>query len=144
MELVANVWPVVDADTGMVHRYFMRAYAFAGNDQQISVLLNALAATDFCMARVFYLAKNHQMQVGGLHPLHGTVPFSTFQALMESMIEPALVELENDLSAFHGLNMAGGACVPIQMTPKFGQTPYVLMTPLLEQADGSLTPQLNR
>ena len=27
MELVANVWPVVDVGTGLVQRYFMRAYA---------------------------------------------------------------------------------------------------------------------
>ncbi len=47
MELVANVWPVVDEISGLVQRFFMRAYAMESNDYVISTVLQALASTDF-------------------------------------------------------------------------------------------------
>ena len=38
MELIANVWPVADAGTGIVQRYFMRAYAIDAEDHVISAV----------------------------------------------------------------------------------------------------------
>ena len=36
MELVANVWPIVDQMTGVVQRFLFRAYALNATDQEMS------------------------------------------------------------------------------------------------------------
>ena len=43
MELVANVWPIVDQMTGVVQRFLFRAYALNATDQEISTVLTILA-----------------------------------------------------------------------------------------------------
>jgi hypothetical protein len=69
MELVANVWPVFDADTGVVLRFFIRGYCMDAPDPVISATLRALAATDFRLAQVFPIP--HRFSV--------TSPFGSLQ-----------------------------------------------------------------
>ncbi|WP_250163300.1 hypothetical protein [Psychrobacter sp. WY6] len=39
MELVANVWPIVDQMTGVVQRFLFRAYALDATDQEKALFL---------------------------------------------------------------------------------------------------------
>ena len=39
MELVANIWPIVDQTTGIVQRFLFRAYALEATEQEISTEL---------------------------------------------------------------------------------------------------------
>lgn len=41
MELVENIWPIVDQETGIVQRFLIRAYAMSASDEEVSVVLRA-------------------------------------------------------------------------------------------------------
>ena len=52
MELVANIWPIVDQMTGIVQRFLFKAYALEATDQEISIVLTTLARADYRTAEV--------------------------------------------------------------------------------------------
>ena len=68
MELVANVWPIVDQMTGVVQRFLFRAYALNATDQEISTVLTILARSDYRTAQVEKIPDNYR-----LSSEHGTM-----------------------------------------------------------------------
>jgi hypothetical protein len=143
MELVANVWPVVDVGTGLVQRYFMRAYAMDAEDRVISTVLKALAPTDFRIARAFKIPT--RFKVTSEHgTLSGAVPVSTFQHDMQTILEEAYRSLENDYVKLQGIDMSSGSPRPVNVIPRFPSNPYAVTTVLIETQDGQLNPQVAR
>jgi hypothetical protein len=142
MELVANVWPVVDEGTGLVQRYFMRAYAIDAEDRVISAVLKALAPTDFRIARMFKVAG---FKVSSEHgTLSGAVPVGVFHQNMQTILEDAFRSMENDYVKLQGIDMSSGSPKPVNVVPKFPDAPYTVTTVLIETLDGRLIPQLAR
>ena len=89
MQLIANVWPVVDSGTSFVQRFFVRAYAIEADDALISKILRALAATDFRLARGFRI--HERFTVTSEHgTLTGTMPLAVFHQHADLVIEGAL------------------------------------------------------
>lgn len=143
MELVANVWPVVDEGTGLVQRYFMRAYAIDAEDRVISTVLKVLAPTDFRIARAFKVAA--RFKVTSEHgTLNGAVPVGVFHQNMQTILEEAYRSVENDYVKVQGIDMSSGSPKPVNVIPQFPNAPYTVTTVLIETSDGQLIPQLAR
>ena len=143
MELVANVWPVVDEDTGLVQRYFMRAYAMCAEEQVLSATLNALAPTDFRMARGFKIAVRFKL-VSEYGTLDGAVSIHDFHEYMHEILEEGFKSLEKDYAALQGIDMSSGSPRAVNVIPRFPKNPYIVTTTLIEKLDGQLLPQFNR
>lgn len=141
MKLVANVWPVVDSGTGIVLRFLMRAYALDAPDPVISATLRALAPTDFRMAKVFLIPG--QFTVISEHgKLVGAISIGDFQRYQETVLRPALRELEGSFTKLQGVGVSEWTGEPhgLGFIPRFSDEPYLVVTTLLEYPDGRLEP----
>jgi hypothetical protein len=143
MELVANVWPVVDEVSGLVQRYFMRAYALDAEDQVISATLRALAPTDYTVARGFRIAPRFQ-STSAHGTLDGAVPLRVFQQELLTLVEDGFKALEMDYNKLQGIDMSSGSPRPVNVIPRFPEAPYTVVTVLIETFDGRLIPQVAR
>jgi len=144
MELVANLWPVVDAGTGIVQRFYARAYAMDGGDKVVGATLRALAPTDYRSARMFVIPKRIRL-VSEFGELEGAIDVRGFQQLCDSIVSESLRELERELPGAVGLDMSGGGSgTPVPHRARFPESPYLCITCLMEESDGTLTPRLSR
>jgi hypothetical protein len=141
MELVANVWPVVDELTGLVQRFLARAYALEADDDTISRTLTALAPADFVMAEVFPIPQRCRY-VTPHGELSGCVSLELFHHHQSQILEGALATLERNHAPLQGIATSGGVATGVGIIPRFPDDPYVVVTMLLETADGRLIPQL--
>ena len=141
MELVANVWPVADQMTGLVQRFFMRAYAMDAADAVISDTLTSLAPTDFLTARLFPVPSKYR-HIDACGTLQGCVPIGDFHLLQSGIIEPAMRELEASGPPLLGISINQGKCHSTGERPTFPAKPYLVTTTLVETPDGRLIPQL--
>ncbi len=141
MELTANVWPVVD-QTGLVLRYFMRAYAMDAPDDVITKTLKTLAPTDFLMAQVFRIPQ--QFTVVSAHgSIRSCVLIADFHQQLAEIIAAALTELEASFAKLQGISVDGpdGQLIGVGAMPRFPREPYLVTTTLVETPDGRLIPQ---
>jgi hypothetical protein len=143
MELVANVWPVVDEGTGLVQRYLVRAYAMRAEDRVISAVLKALAPTDFRIARAFKIPTRFKV-TSEYGTLSGAVPIGTFHQDMQTILEEAYRSLENDYAKLQCIDMSSESPRPVNVIPRFPNNPYTVTTVLIETPDGRLIAQLDR
>ena len=140
MELVANVWPIVDR-SGLVLRFLMRAYAVEASDGIISDTLRSLAQTDFLLGRPFVIPK--QCSVTSEHgTLAGCVHIGDFSRHQDVILEEAFRTLESEFARLQGIKLAESDSFPIGVSrmPSFSATPYLVTTTLFESTDGQLTP----
>lgn len=142
MELVANIWPVADQQTGLVQRFFMRAYALEADDDTISRTLTALAPSDWLTARVFAIPQRFQ-EVSPFGTLAGCVSLRLFHEYQFAIIEAALREWEDSYPRLQGIRADGQTAGEVTI-PRFPENPYIVVTTLLETPDGRLVPQLQR
>lgn len=142
MELVANVWPVVDEGAGLVQRFFMRAYAMDCDDHIISAVLKALAPTDFRIARAFRIPERFKL-TSEHGTMSGVVTIGVFQQDIQSIIEEAYRDLENDFTKVQGIDMSSGTPKLVNVIPRFPDDPYTTVTVLIETSNGQLIPQVN-
>ncbi len=143
MELVANVWPVVDQVTGTVMRFFLRAYATEADDATISRTLTALAPSDYLAARVFPNPERFRFMTP-IGPQAECVTTSQFHQHTFDILEPALKALEASHPRLQGIASQGEELIGIGQIPRFAQDPYLVVTVLLETPDGQLVPQLQQ
>lgn len=141
MELVANVWPVVDSQSGLVQRFFMRAYAMEAADELINVTLRSLAPHDFRIARVFVIPEQFKF-VTEHGTLTGCVTLGSFQEYQSQILEQGFAELEKGYSRLQGVAAQGIHPVGVGVIPRFPKEPYLVVTTIVEMPDGSLQPQL--
>ena len=143
MELSANVWPVVDARTGIVLRYLMRAYAIDGSDEVIGATLRALAPTDFRMGTVFRIPERFSV-VSEHGTLRRCVTIGDFRKHQSDILEPAFDELERSYTQFQGIvePVRDGPVTAIAVIPRFPAQPYLVITSLIEMPDGQLVPNI--
>ena len=140
MELVANVWPVMDGNTGFVLRFLARAYALEAPDEVISATLKALAPTDFRLARAFPIPQKYvaRSQFGDLA---GCVHIRDFHAHQSDILEAAFRALESDFGKLQGVGIdAHSGAHGIGFIPRFPDNPYLLVTTLHESDEGQLQP----
>jgi len=142
LELVANIWPIVDGTSGLIQRVAARAYALpAGSDSRISDVLLGLAATDFVMAKQYGIPKRFTVQ-SEFGELQGAVDPGAFNDHLEAIVDPIL----EDLAASHpdvvGISFESGVPQGSRPEAQFAEDPYTTITFLIEGMDGSLIPQL--
>lgn len=140
MELVANVWPIVDQMTGVVQRFLFRAYALESNDQEISTVLNILARSDYRTAQVEKISDNYKLS-SEHGTMSGAVEVAMFNQYMHSIVEDTLIAAEK---SFANMNNYGiGVDGPLTLEPlKFPAEPYFLTTYLIELPSGELIPHI--
>lgn len=150
MELVANIWPIIDRETGIVQRFLIRAYAMSGTDDEISAVLTTLARSDYRTALPVKIPDKYEVIIPDKYELtseHGTIsgaiPISGFHEKMNSIVEDTLGELEQSFAKIHnyGVDSSGNPQPPKQL--KFPDNPYFVTTSLLESSGGELIVQLS-
>ena len=140
MELVANIWPIVDQMTGVVQRFLFRAYALNATDQEISTVLNTLARSDYRTAQVVRVPDNYT-----LNSEHGTmsgaVEVGMFNQYMHNIIEDTLTATEKSFANMNNYGIGvDGPLIPEALT--FSAEPYLVTTYLIELPSGELIPHL--
>lgn len=143
MELVANIWPVVDQQTAIVQRYFIRAYAIEAPDELVSIVLKSLSPFDYVLAKMFAIPSRYRL-ISEFGELTGAVEYGAFYEERAAIVEVALRELEQDFARYQGLDVtdSSGAPTHVVIRPVFPEAPYFVVTPLLESDEGVLTPVL--
>mgnify|MGYP007084428859 CR=1 FL=1 len=140
MELVANIWPIVDQMTGVVQRFLFRAYALDATDQEISTVLTVLSRSDYRTAKVVKIPENYK-----LNSEHGTisgaVEIAMFNQYMHNIIESTLTAAEKSFAEMENFGIGvDGPLIPDALT--FPPEPYLVTTYLMEQPNGELIPHL--
>jgi hypothetical protein len=138
MELVANFWPVIDESTGIIIRYFMRAYAMDSADEEISATLRALAPTDYTLATMFRIPCRFTV-VSEHGAIDGAILPKDFEVHQGAIMTEAFPELEKQFSTFQGIaSDARGQLLSVVEQPLFPKDPYIVTTTLVERTDGRL------
>ncbi len=138
MELVVNLWPIVDSAAQLILRFAARAYAMESDDAVISRTLKNLAGTDFVLARQFRIPKCFVLKTEH-GDLPGAVMAADFNIMQDTIIEEALRILETDLPVLLGVGMdPTGKPFQQRVAVSFPQTPYFVVTFLIEDAAGNL------
>lgn len=140
MELTANIWPVMDPETGVVLRFLARAYAFDASDDVISHTLRALAPADFRLARSWPIPSQFEL-VSEHGSIRACVLIDDFRKHQATILEAAFRDLEADFAKFQAIAIdKHGELRGIGLMPRFPSEPYLLFTTLLETDDGQLVP----
>ena len=140
MELVANVWPIVDQMTGVVQRFLFRAYALDVTDQEISTVLTILARSDYRTAQVEKIPDNYQLS-SEHGAISGAVEVGMFNQYMHSILEDTLIAAEKSFADMNNYGIGvDGPLIPEALT--FPPDPYLVTTYLIELPSGELIPHL--
>lgn len=140
MELVANVWPIVDQITGVVQRFLFRAYALDATDQEISTVLTTLARSDYRTAQVVRIPDNYKLS-SEHGAMSGAVEVAMFNQYMHSIVEDTLIAVEKSFADIKNFGIGvNGPLIPEAL--KFPAEPYFVTTYLLESPSGELTPHI--
>lgn len=140
MELVANIWPIVDQMTGVVQRFLFRGYALDATDQEISTVLNILARSDYRTAQIVKVPDNYQLS-SEHGTISGAVEVAMFNQYMHNIIEDTLTATEKSFANMNNYGIGvDGPLIPEALT--FPAEPYLVTTFLMEQPNGELIPHL--
>jgi len=140
MELVANVWPIVDQMNGVVQRFLFRAYALDATDQEISTVLNILARSDYRTAQVVKIPDNYKLS-SEHGTMSGAVEVALFNQYMHSIVEDTLIAAEKSFANMSNYGIGvDGPLIPEALT--FPAEPYFVTTYLIELPSGELIPHL--
>lgn len=140
MELVANIWPIVDQTTGVVQRFLFRAYALDANDEEISTVLTTLARADYRTAQVVKIPDNYQLS-SEHGTMSGTVEVAMFNQYMHSILEDTLIAAEKSFANMNNYGIGiDGPLIPEVLT--FPAEPYLVTTYLIELPSGELIPYI--
>lgn len=143
MELVANIWPVVDSSSGLIHRFAARAYVMNAPNVVISSTLRSLASTDYVLARQFPIPPLFEV-VSEHGKLQGAASVDLFNQHQPEILEEALRTMEAEMPKLHGVGMdSEGKPFHQRITVSFPQDPYLVVTFLIEDADGNLHVQIS-
>ena len=140
MELVANIWPIVDQMTGVIQRFLFRAYALDATDQEISTVLTTLARADYRTAQVVKIPDNYKLSAE-----HGTISeameVAMFNQYMHSIVEDTLMAAEKSFANMNNYGIGvDGPLIPEAL--KFPAEPYLVTTYLIELPSGELIPHV--
>lgn len=140
MELVVNVWPIVDQTTGIVQRFLFKAYALEATDQEISTVLTILARSDYRTAQVEKIPDNYKLS-SEHGTISGAVEVGMFNQYMHSILEDTLIAAEKSFANMNNYGIGiDGPLIPEALT--FPAEPYFVTTYLLELPSGELIPHI--
>ena len=140
MELVANVWPIVDQMTGIVQRFLFKAYALNATDQEISTVLTILARSDYRTAQVEKIPDNYKLS-SEHGTISGAVEVGMFNQYMHSILEDTLIAAEKSFANMNNYGIGiDGPLIPEALT--FPAEPYLVTTYLIELPSGELIPHV--
>ena len=140
MELVANIWPIVDQMTGVIQRFLFRAYALDATDQEISTVLTTLARSDYRTAQLVKISDNYQI-ISEHGTMSGAVEVATFNQHMHIIVENTLTAAEKSFANMNNYGIGiDGPLIPEALT--FPAEPYLVTTYLIELPSGELIPHV--
>jgi len=138
VELVANIWPIMDRHTGIIQRFAARAYAMrAGDDELVATVLRGLARTDFHTAKQYPVPERVQMLRRGSKMCGATLP-AGFNDYAAQIVDAALEDMADSCPDVVGFSMEGGVPEGVSLGLRFSMDPYLAVTHLVEFEDGSL------
>lgn len=141
MELVANIWPIVDQETGIVQRFLFRAYAMEATDQEISTVLTTLARSDYRSAQPAMIPDKCKL-TSEHGTISGAIPIGVFHQEMNTIVQALLRATERSFTEIHNYGIDKNANPRPHEPLRFPDNPYFVTTSLLESPTGELRPQL--
>jgi hypothetical protein len=133
LEIVANLWFVHD-NQGFIYSLRGRLYLASGTDSEKLALLRRHAESDYLIAKPFPVPERlHTTFIEeGRRQKLAVVGRDSLEVLGGEMVlfEEVLVALEDD--------------VPAQTSLQLGQSPLVVITPLLGADDGAILPSFSK
>jgi len=138
MELVANLWPIVDSRSHLILRFAARAYAMESDDLLIASTLKSLAHSDYILARQFLIPKC--LVLTSEHgKIPGVVTAADFNVLQATIAEEALRTLETEMPVLQGVGVdTDGEMFQRRIPVSFPNEPFFVVTFLIEDTAGNL------
>lgn len=139
VEACLNVWCIVDAGRGVVYRIAARAYALDCPDGEKGDVLKRLASSDIHLARELPVLSKYRTRIiddtGREQRVNGLFP-DDVHAVFPDILDMVCKELERDFPERPVADVAN----PRTFKMKFAADPYYVLTFLMENAHGELTP----
>jgi hypothetical protein len=139
VEACLNVWCIVDEGTGLVYRIAARAYALGCADHEKADVLKRLALTDVHLARELPVLSKYRTTVvneaGREQSANGLFPRNV-HTVFPDILDMVCKELERDFPA----RPVADVLNPRVYKLKFIADPYHVLTFLMENAHGELSP----
>lgn len=140
MELVANIWPILDQETGVVQHFLFRAYALDATDQEISTVLTILARSDYRAAQLVKIPDHYKLS-SEYGTISGAMEVGVFNQEINNIIESTLIATEKSFADMNNYGIGrDGPLIPKAL--RFPAEPYLVTTFLLELPSGELIPHL--
>jgi hypothetical protein len=138
MELVANIWPIVDEASSLIQRFAARSYAMDAGDSAIASTLKVLSRSDFMIAPQFVVPQRYNF-VNEHGTLHRTITVDLFNRDQAGVIEDALKALESRRQPLQSIGFDAHR-VPFykHVDLKFPANPYIVITFVFEDRFGNL------
>ena len=140
MELVANIWPILDQETGVIQRFLFRVYALEATDQEISTVLTILARSDYRTAQGVKIPDNYKLS-SEHGTISGAVEAPLFNKYMHNIIEDTLIAAEKSFTNMNNFGIGREGPVTSNVL-RFPAEPYLVTTYLIELPNGELIPHV--
>lgn len=128
-EIIVNLWYILHKPTGVIFGLAGRAYYAGGTDDEKVALLKRLAATDYLLATRFPVPERFEV-----NNISGCCSVDEPNAPATTLFEEVYQELEGEIA----MRLTMGERVAL----KIPDNPLFVVTCLLENEDGTLTPVL--
>ena len=139
VEVVANLWWVLDEQSGLVYRLAGRAYVMSGTEAHKISLLRALSTTDYLAAQMFQVPMSFIVTAGEETRAGYCLP-STIADYKEKVFAEVLEQLDKTMPLQASFTV--GQEKSFRM--KLPENPLCITTPLIEDEDGVIKPQVKQ
>ena len=139
-EVCLNIWFVADQETQLIYRAAARAYAIDGSDDYKATVLKSLAGSDYHLAKHFSLThiKNTIVDPNGRSREVCGLFRNSIDTLFPQILDTICKGLEEDF-IFQPIITPTG---PKKYKMKILADPYYVLTFIIEDDQGNLTPQV--
>lgn len=138
MELVFNIWFIVDIGTNLCKYAILRPYNLSGNDDEKTELLKIMAETDYFTEERFDFAENNTIVLGS-ETIEGYIHASNINDFFDQNMDMFVTYMENKLPqklSFKG-DVLGENKAEKQLFP---DNPLFVQTILMENEYGDMRP----
>jgi hypothetical protein len=139
LEVALNLWYVMDEGTAAIYRLFGRAYAVEGTDEEKLQTLRRLAKTDYLVARQFNVPERFKVKNTTTGQEQAGIAFwYEHEGYVFDLFKEVMDEIEKELPE----HMAFEDGEPENVRMKLPQNPLFVLTPLVEDDYGNITPKI--
>jgi hypothetical protein len=139
MELVFNIWFIVDIGTDLSNYAIVKPYCLSGSDNDKFEILKKLADTDYCTSERINFAENCVIKFDSQNSITGYIHKTSINNYFDLNMEFFLIEMEKQLPQifkFKGDFLGESKAI----NQKFPEEPLFVLTFLMENEYGEIKP----